>query len=157
MAEFYPWFAFAHVVGLVVFAISHGVSAFVAFRVRAQREPDVVAATLELSRLAIGPMYVGLLLLAIGGLGAAWIGDLLTKPWVLASIAVLVVVLAVMYSVATPYYMRIRQALGPDAEPPLTPDDLARMLDTRRPEILLAVGAVGLLILVWLMVLRPGG
>jgi hypothetical protein len=30
------------------------------------------------------------------------------------------------------------------------------MLDTRRPEILLLVGAVGLLILLWLMVLRPG-
>jgi uncharacterized membrane protein len=156
MAEFYPWFAFAHVVGLVVFAIAHGVSAFVAFRVRTQRDPSLVADTLELSRLAIWPMYVGLLLLAIGGLGAAWIGDLLAKPWVLGSIGVLVVVLAVMYSVATPYYMRIRRALGPDAQPPLTSDDLARMLDTRRPEVLLVVGSVGLLILVWLMVLRPG-
>jgi uncharacterized membrane protein len=156
MAEFYPWFAFAHVIGLVVFAIAHGVSAFVAFRVRAQRDPDVVAATLELSRIAIGPMYIGLLLLAIGGLGAAWIGDLLTKPWVLASIAVLVVVLGVMYSVATPYYMGIRQALAPDAEPPLTADDLARRLDSRRPEILLVAGSVGLLVLIWLMVLRPG-
>jgi hypothetical protein len=30
------------------------------------------------------------------------------------------------------------------------------MLDTRRPEILLAVGSIGLLVLIWLMVLRPG-
>jgi hypothetical protein len=66
------------------------------------------------------------------------------------------VVLGVMYSVATPYYMGIRQALAPDAEPPLTADDLARRLDSRRPEILLVAGSVGLLILVWLMVLRPG-
>jgi hypothetical protein len=132
------------------------VSAFVSFRVRAQREPDEVAATLELSRIAIGPMYVGLLLLGIGGLGAAWIGNLLTEPWVLASIGVLLVVLVVMYAVATPYYMKMRQALAPDAQPPITADDLARMLDTRRPEILLAVGSIGLLVLIWLMVLRPG-
>jgi hypothetical protein len=156
MAELYPWFALAHIAGLVLFAISHGVSAFVAFRVRGQRDPAVVAATLELSRLAIGPMYVGLALLAVGGLGAAWIGDLFTAPWVLASIVVLVIVLGAMYAIATPYYMRIRQSLAPDAQPPLTEDDLARMLDTRRPEILLLVGAVGLLILLWLMVLRPG-
>jgi hypothetical protein len=140
----------------VLFAIAHGVSAFVSFRVRAQREPAEVAATLELSRIAIGPMYVGLLLLGIGGLGAAWIGNLLTEPWVLASIGVLLVVLVVMYAVATPYYMKMRQALAPDAQPPITADDLARMLDTRRPEILLAVGSIGLLVLIWLMVLRPG-
>jgi uncharacterized membrane protein len=156
LAEFYPWLAFAHIVGVVLFAISHGVSAFVAFRVRGQRDPEVVAATLELSRLSTGPMYVGLVLLAVGGLGAAWVGDLFTAPWVLASIVVLVIILGAMYSIATPYYMRIRQALAPDAQPRLSGDDLARMLDTRRPEILLLVGGVGLLILIWLMVLRPG-
>jgi hypothetical protein len=156
MAEFYPWFALAHIVGVVLFATSHGVSAFVAFRIRGQRDLAVVAATLELSRLAIGPMYIGLLLLTVGGLGAAWIGDLFTAPWVLASIVVLVIVLGAMYAIATPYYMRIRQALAPDAQPRLTEDDLAGMLDTRRPEILLLVGAVGLLILLGLMVLRPG-
>src|SRR5215218_101745 len=33
MTALYPWFVFAHLVGLVLFAISHGASAFVAFRV----------------------------------------------------------------------------------------------------------------------------
>jgi hypothetical protein len=30
------------------------------------------------------------------------------------------------------------------------------MLDTRRPEILTIIGAIGLVVLVWLMVLKPG-
>ena len=42
MAEFYPWFVVAHLVGLVLFAVSHGASAFMAFRVRGERDPVVV-------------------------------------------------------------------------------------------------------------------
>jgi hypothetical protein len=30
------------------------------------------------------------------------------------------------------------------------------MLDTRRPDILTAVGTIGLVLLVWLMVIKPG-
>lgn len=156
MTDLYPWLVLAHLAGLVVFAIGHGVAIFMAFRVRAERDPHSVRALLEMSRLAISPMYVGLLLLIVGGLGAAWVGDVLTAPWVLASIAVLVVVVVLMYAVATPYYGRLRQALAPDTESPPSAEEFAGMLDSRRPELLIAVGGVGLLVLLWLMVLKPG-
>lgn len=153
------WFVFAHVVGLVLFAISHGASAYAAYRMRGERDLHTVASILHMSRLATGPMYVGLVLLLVGGAGAATAGGLWTTPWVIASIVVLVVVIAVMYSVASPYYIRLRQAVG-DPEAGLagtaTPEEVAALLDSRRPDVLLAVGTVGLLVLVWLMVLKPG-
>ena len=65
-----------------------------------------------------------------------------------------------MWAVASPYYMGLRKALldnGPDGEPTLTWDALRAQLDSRRPEILMTVGTVGLLLLVWLMVIKPGG
>jgi hypothetical protein len=65
----------------------------------------------------------------------------------------------VMYSVATPYYGQLRTAVGdPSANVPATvsPEQLGTILESRRPEALLAVGTGGLLILVWLMVLKPG-
>ncbi len=71
MAELYPWFVVVHLVGLVLFAISHGASAFMAFRLRAERDPVVVEALLKTGQLSVGPMYIGLLLLIVGGLGAA--------------------------------------------------------------------------------------
>jgi uncharacterized membrane protein len=150
----YSWLVFVHLVGLVVFALAHGVSAVVAFRVRGERDANVVAAMLGLSQMAVGGLYVGLLLLGVGGLGAAWQGGLLTAPWVVASYVTLGVVLIVMWSVASPYYGKVRE-LAKDAA---TAGDgrLTEALDTRRPEILLGVGAVGLLVLVWLMVLKPG-
>jgi hypothetical protein len=159
MAALYPWFVLAHVIGVVLFAVSHGVSAFVAFRVRPERDPHTVAVLLHLSRVATGPMYVGLLLIVLGGLGAAAAADLWFEPWIIASIGVLVVVLGVMYSVASPYYARVREAVGdPEGDPRAvtTGDELAALLDSRRPEVLVSVGSVGLVVLVWLMVVKPG-
>jgi hypothetical protein len=92
--------------------VSHGASAFVAFRVRSERDPRTVASLLSMSKLATGPMYVGLLLIVIGGLGAAAASNLWFEPWIIASAVVLLVVLGVMYSVATPYYSRLRAAVG---------------------------------------------
>jgi hypothetical protein len=159
VAAFYPWFVFAHLLGLVIFAVSHGASAFMAFRIRGERDPAVVAALLQVGQWSVGPMYIGLLLLGIGGLGAAAGANFWGQPWIIASIVVFVVVLVVMWSVASPYYMALRKALeerGPDGRPAIEPAALVAMLDTCRPEALTLVGTVGLVLLVWLMVIRPG-
>lgn len=159
MEAFYPWFVFAHLLGLVVFAICHGASAFMAFRIRGERDPAVVDALLKIGQLSVGPMYIGLVLLGVGGLGAAAGVNLWGEPWIIASIAVFVVVLVVMWSVASPYYMGLRKTLeerGPDGRPSVDPAALAVMLDTRRPEVLTLVGTGGLVVLVWLMVIKPG-
>jgi hypothetical protein len=156
----YLWFVVAHLVGLVIFAISHGASAFMAFRVRGERDPVVVEALLNVGGMSVGPMYIGLLFLIVGGLGAAAAVNLWGRPWIIASIVVFVVVLIVMWALASAYYMGLRKAFeerGPDGRPTIEPATLATMLDSRRPEILTAVGTVGLVVLVWLMVLKPGG
>jgi predicted integral membrane protein DUF2269 len=160
MAEFYPWFVFAHLAGLVLFSISHGASAFMAFRLRSAPDMDTARALLSMGQSSIGPMYVGLLLLIVGGIGAAFGGDLWGQPWIIASVVVFIVVLVVMWAVASPYYMGIRKSLEqPPADAPSSVDwdGLKSKLDSRRPEILMSSGTIGLLVLVWLMVLKPGG
>jgi hypothetical protein len=150
----YSWLVFIHLVGLVLFAIAHGVSVYAAFTVRADRDPRMVASHLAGSKIAVGPMYVGLLLLGIGGLGAAWSAGILLAPWVIASYVVLLVVLGTMYAVATPYYIRIRELVGDGAT--VDQGELDAALASRRPEVLASVGAVGLVLLVYLMVIKPG-
>jgi hypothetical protein len=160
MAEFYPWFVFAHLAGLVLFAISHGASAFMAFRLRGAPDMSTARTLLGVGGAAIGPMYIGLLLLIVGGLGAAWIANLWGRPWVIASIVVFVAVLVVMWAVASPYYMGLRKSIEEprsDGQPTVSWDALQAQLDSRRPEILLVAGTIGLLLLVWLMVIKPGG
>lgn len=152
----YQTLVFLHVVGVVIFAIAHGVSIFAAFRIRRETDPRVVAAILGLSKRAVPVLYVGLVLIGIGGFGAAWGAGLLLAPWLVASVVVLIAVLVVMWVVATPYYVRVREMVGTDGNEDFDPDVLRRTLDTRRPEILTSVGGIGLLVLLWLMVVRPG-
>lgn len=149
----YAWLVFVHLLGLVVFALAHGVSVFVAFRVRRERDARVITALLGLSQTAVIGLYVGLLLLGVGGMAAAWQGGLLTAPWVVASYVVLFVTLVVMWAVASPYYMNLRKGIEDGS---VDEAGMVAALQSRRPELLLGAGAVGLVVLVWLMVLKPG-
>lgn len=153
----YSWLVALHLIGLVVFLVAHGVSIWVAFRVRSERNRDVITAMLELSRRAAQVVYVGLLLLGVGGLSAAWSAGWLTTPWNLASYVVVVVVLAVMFAIASPYYHGLRAALvGTADSPPLDDAALAARLQTRRPELLATIGGSALVVLVVLMTVKPG-
>jgi Predicted integral membrane protein (DUF2269) len=151
----YQWLVFVHLFGLVLFVLAHGASAVMALVIRAQREPVVVASYLNASKAAVSGAYVGLLLLGIGGLGAAWNAGLLLAPWVIASYVVVVLVIGVMYGVATPYYAELRTLVGeaPDA---VDRSALASALESRRPDLLAGAGLLGLAVLVWLMVFKPG-
>jgi type II secretory pathway component PulM len=65
-----------------------------------------------------------------------------------------------MWAVASPYYMGLRKAVEDprsDGQAPMTWEAMHVQLDSRRPEILLGAGTIGLLLLVWLMVIKPGG
>ncbi len=153
----YSWLVLLHLLGLAVFLLAHGVSVFIAFRVRSERSRDVVAAMLELSRRAAQVVYLGLALLLVGGIGAAWSAGMLAAPWLVASYVVLVVVLVVMFAIASPYYHGLRADLtGTDDAPPLDDAALAARLRTRRPEVLATTGGIGLIVLVGLMTLKPG-
>jgi hypothetical protein len=160
----YPWLVFLHVAGAFIFVMAHGVSAVAAFRLRAERDPVRITALLDLSGMSIGIMYFGLLVLLVAGIAAAISGDWFRMGWPWAAIAILVLVAIAMFVLGSRYYATVRQALGmpsmndkkgeqpPPARPP---EEIVRLLDTRRPEQIAVVGFAGLLVLLWLMILKP--
>ena len=154
----YQWFVFTHLIGLVLFVFAHGVSAFMTWQIRTMRDPAVVAGYLTMSQQADARAPTSACsLLLIGGAAAATDAGLWAKPWVWGSVIVLVAVFVGMYGLATSYYMPLRELLaGKDGQPPIGPEALAAYLDSRRPEMIAGVGALGLLVLVWLMVMKPG-
>ena len=153
----YIWLVVLHLIGLVVFLLAHGVSMFVAFRIRREDDRNVISSMLEMSTQGSRLLYVGLLLLGIGGLGAAGSAGLLLAPWVIASYIVLAVTLVAMYAMAAGFYYPLREGLaGSEKVPRLEDDELrAKLRDSRRPEALAAVGLGSLVILVWLMTVKP--
>src|SRR5689334_22622936 len=106
----YSWIVLLHIVGAFVFALSHGASAWMALLIRRERDRARIAALLEVSQASIGGVYVGLLLLLIGGVWAGIAGDHFGRGWIWAALIVLVVIIAAMYSIATPYFGRLREA-----------------------------------------------
>ena len=67
----YTWLVMLHLVGFALFLVAHVVSMWASFRIRGEPDRAVVAALLGLSSRGSQLMYLGFLLLGIGGLGAA--------------------------------------------------------------------------------------
>jgi len=158
----YPWIVLLHIVGSFVFAISHGVSGFVAFALRAARQdPARVRALLELSGYSLGAMYVGLLMLLVGGIWAGIYANHFARGWIWAALVLLILITVAMYAMATRYYARVRQAVGLPSSLDKEPVAVASLespealLANRRPEVLVTIGGVGLLLILWLMVVKP--
>lgn len=161
--NWYPWIVAAHVIGAFGFVLAHGASVIAAFRMRSDPRPENVTALIGLSGASITVMYPFLLLLLIGGITAGFVGGWWDQLWIWVSIGILVLIFGAMYGFGTPYYIRVRHAVGlsapqdKDAPPPeaVSADELAALLRSPMPEILALVGGIGLATIVWLMVVKP--
>jgi Predicted integral membrane protein (DUF2269) len=159
----YELVRFLHVLGAFLFVAAHGASMIVAFRLRATQDRERVLELLQTSGAGIGVMYLGLLLLLAAGILAGFIGNHWGRGWIWAALGTLVVVIVVMYVVATPFYGRMRAAAGTPGwvekadryKPPAAPEQLSQLASSNRPFVLAAVGGIGLVVLLWLMLYKP--
>ena len=162
MVEFYSWWVYLHILGAFAFAFGHGASGLAAFRIRATRDPAQVRTLLDVSAMSLGVTYVGLLLLLVGGIAAGIVGDHFGRGWIWASLGILVLIMVAMYAMATPFYGQLRVAAGAkpkdpkaDPTPAVSQADIDALAGSNRPVVLLAIGAIGFLVILWLMVLKP--
>jgi amino acid transporter len=162
--DLYPWLAFLHVAGAFAFVLGHGASAMAALRLRTERAPDRVRALLELSRGSLTVAYVGLTLLVAAGIAAGFGGGWWGRLWIWAALVLLVFITVAMYPLGSQYYAQVRRAVGlksyqdknDDPEPqPASPAELDALLTSNRPVALAAIGGGGLLVIIWLMVVKP--
>ena len=162
--EWYPWVVFVHVAAAFLFFMGHGASMWVSDQIRRERDPARIRALLELSSRSLGLVYGALLTLLIAGIIAGIMGGHFGRGWIWAAIAVLVAIMVLMYILASRYYGRVREAVGlrgyetPKDAPDPTPvsaEELAALVDSRRPDVIGLVGIGGLLILLWLMMFKP--
>ena len=162
--EWYPWVVFVHVAAAFLFVMGHGASMWVSDQIRRERDPARIRALLELSSRSLGLVYGALLTLLIAGIIAGIMGGHFGRGWIWAAIAVLVAIMVLMYILASRYYGRVREAVGlrgyetPKNAPDPTPvsaEELALLVDSRRPDVIGVVGVIGLLVLLWLMMFKP--
>ncbi|HEY7834772.1 MAG TPA: hypothetical protein VIG30_14460 [Ktedonobacterales bacterium] len=159
---FYQWLVFAHVLGVFGFLLAHGVSAWVSFRVSTERDVTTLRALLQLSASASMASMGALLVLLAAGIWAAFLGRWWAFGWPWAALGVLVVIWAAMSAHSGNKMRKLRRLLGftgpGTVEPGAEVTDkvaLAAAQATVRPWINAAIGGVGLVVLLWLMVLKP--
>lgn len=163
MEGLYQWIVLLHVIAAFTFALAHGVSAGVALKLRGEREIPRVQALLDLSRFATNGMYVSIFVLLIAGVAAAFIAGLLGKAWIWAAIVLLVLMFVAMYARASTWFRDLRRAAGQvyetgkGAQPAERPDAamLATLTASSRPMEIAAIGYGGLVLILWLMVMKP--
>lgn len=162
--EFYPWIVLAHVVLVIVAFGAHGVSAFAMFSARRETDRGRLGAILDLSGSSLSLAGFGLLAAVLLGIVAAVIGGHFGRLWPWASIVVVVLVFIAMTPMGAGPMGEVRKALGQrvrgdkDGDPPRQPAsdaDLAAAQARLRPELVGAIGLVGLAMLVWLMEFKP--
>lgn len=155
---------FLHVVGAFMFVAGHGVSMFVVFQVRKERDRARLGALLDLSGWSLGIAGIGLLVLFLSGILAGIVLGSFGKWWIWIALALFIVIALLMTPVGGKYLTGIRAALGQrtrgvkpaDPDPvPATDEALQALLVSRAPETLLLLGAGGFLVILWLMMFRP--
>ena len=162
--DLYPWIVVGHVALVILAFGAHGVSAFAMFG--AKREPDRtrLAATLDLSERALPVAGIGLILAVILGVIAAAMHGYFGMLWPWVSIVLAVVVWLAMTPMAALPMGAVRKALGmrvrgdkPGDPPrqPSTDEELAAAQARLQPHAVAALGIGAIVILVWLMEVKP--
>jgi len=148
---------FLHIVGVVGFLLAHGASVALTFQLRRERDPAKVGALIELSHSTTLSFYISTGLLLIGGIVAGFIGGWWSKGWIWVSLVLLVVAGVAMTVMAGPFYGKVAKAARIQASGgmPLPGQDLYVLLSSRRPLVIAGIGFGTLIVITYLMVLKP--
>jgi plastocyanin len=153
----HQWWVFLHVVGVFGFLTAHGVSVYVTLKLPRERDPARVSQLLELSASSVGFMWNSIGLLLLGGIVAGFTGHFWGQAWIWAAIVVFAAVIAAMYAMGTTWAARLRTISAAMAEgtEAVSQEQFEEILHSKRPYTIAAIGFVGLLAILYLMMFKP--
>jgi uncharacterized membrane protein len=152
----YGWWKFIHLVGVVGFVAAHGTSMAATFLMRRIREPQQVSGVLQLSAATTSAFYMSTLVLLVGGVGAGIVGRWFDQAWIWVSIGLLVGIGVAMFPMARGHFRRVRLVLElMESGTAVSREDFTRVLNSGHPILTAGTGTVALLLIVYLMVLKP--
>jgi len=152
----YDWLVFVHIIGVLGFVFTHGVSAAMALRLRHERNPDRIRVMLQVSSSSLGVFYVSVLLLLVGGIWAGFRGHWWGRGWIWVALGVFVANMLFMYATASPYYRRVRNVMRiQESGSAVAAEDLDAVLRSNIPTIVVWVGLLSIGFIAYLMVLKP--
>lgn len=154
----YAWIRFLHILTAIGFVAIHGASIIVLYAIRGERDRNRIEGILDFSAGTATAMYVSLA--AVVGTGV-WLGyevrGWFKQPWYWWSLVLLIATSVVMFFIAKPFTKRVRAAceIRPSGVPRVSDDELAATLRSSRTHVIMAIGVLGLGLILYLMVFKP--
>lgn len=155
----YTYWVVLHILAVAAFLLAHGVSMFALYRIRAlDLDRARIVDTITFSGATTRPMYLSLIVLVVAGFVAGYQGKWLNDWWIWIAVAVLVATTALMTMIAKPYFKRITAAcaMRPSGVPRTSDEELGELMRSSKAHVITAIGVVGLAVIIWLMVSKPG-
>jgi hypothetical protein len=158
----YRWWLWAHIVFVAGFLLSHGMSAAMGLRLRQEKSSDAIRGLTRLSKQTNNFTYGFLLLIMLTGISMGFQNDWWRFAWIWVALGVLIIAIGAMNGLSRPYH-NVRVAAGIQAPrsrgngPAVaaSSEQLEQVVARANPWPISIVGAVAILILIWLMVLKP--
>jgi hypothetical protein len=151
------WLLFLHIASVLALLGTHGTSMAVLYGIRKERDRARIMAMVQLSGRTTVPMYVSILLIVLFGSLLAFKFHMWGEKWLWVSIAILVVTIGLMTAVAKPYFAKVKEAcqLRPSGVPRISDEELGDVLTSPRAHLISAIGVLGLLSILYLMIFKP--
>jgi hypothetical protein len=161
-----PWLVVLHVLSAFGFLAVHGISMGVFFRVRKERDRGRLTTLLEFSTTYLNALYLFLLALLVTGIASGILGGYWTSGqlWLWVSLGILIALTVAMYYFMSEPLTAMRSGLGiqgyQDKKKGVMPtavsdEELEPLLIARRPMIGAAMGIGGIVVITWLMEMKP--
>ena len=153
----YEWLLFGHILAVAALLINHGVSMYVLYAIRGQTDRQKILDLITLSGRSILPMYLSIGLIVVFGFLLALELNVLSAWWIWLSVLILLVVIGLMSATAKPYFARVKEAceLRPSGVPRVSDEELQQILHSGSTNTITAIGAIGLVAIVYLMIFKP--
>jgi hypothetical protein len=154
---YFQWIKFLHIASALAFLAAHGVSMVVLFRIRGERDRKKILDLITLSGETTLPMYISLGAIVVTGVLAGLKIKAFQHWWIWAAIGLLIAIVGLMTAVAKPYFNRVKAGceVRPSGVPRVSDDELGEILGGPIPFIISAIGVIGLLAILYLMVFGP--
>jgi hypothetical protein len=150
---------FGHVLSAFLYLLAHGGSVAVAFRVRRETRAERVRALLDLSASTKAVANYLLLSMILFGVALGFLGRWWSAGWIWGSIGVLVLIMVVMGRSASPYFRRMREAVGlvavDGAAREASAGEVAKAVGSGNATAVTVLAMGGWAVILWLMLFKP--
>jgi len=155
---YYQWILLLHIVSVLALLGTHGTSMVVLYRIRAERDRKKIFDLISLSGETTIPMYVSIGAIVVTGILLGVKLRVFSHWWVWLAIVLLVAIVGLMTAIAKPYFKRVKAAceVRPSGVPRVSDEELGDILRSPSAHVITAIGVIGLVAILYLMVFQPG-